>query len=62
MRFVLGQKYVSNKEASLFAEVAQLDDDGHAAWVQLRNSDGEPLKEGERVVYAQFIRYWSLVP
>jgi hypothetical protein len=31
MRFTLGQKFVSKTNPALFAEVAQLDDEGRAA-------------------------------
>ncbi len=61
MRFFIGQKYVSNHNPNHFAQVVQLDDEGRAAFVELRNASDELLKDNSRVVHNQFITNWSFV-
>jgi hypothetical protein len=58
-RFAVGQKYVGKSPPHRTAEVAQIEDEGRKAWVDVRDPDGS-LKQSDWVTHAQFINYWSL--
>jgi hypothetical protein len=57
MRFCLGQEYAGKKDSAKIAHVVQVEDDGHKAWIEVRDQDGV-LLDNSWATYAQFIGYW----
>jgi transcriptional regulator with XRE-family HTH domain len=59
-RFKIGQKW-SGENTFFVAEVIQIDDEGHKAWVEVRDNAGQ-LLSNDWVVMAQFREAWTIVP
>ena len=62
MKFAIGQKYRSNKNPLLIAEVMQLDaeSNGWKAWVDVRD-EHDALLQSDWVNYALFSGHWTLI-